>query len=69
MVIPNHEMRDESDFKLGSAANDSLIQTPTTPQMMMMGTRKKPKDFGRQPNTIGNFQSNESSVEPSGYRH
>ena len=45
LVIPNMEMRDESDFKLGSAANDSMIQTPTTPQMM--GTRRKPKDFGR----------------------
>ena len=67
LVIPNMEMRDESDFKLGSAANDSMIQTPTTPQMM--GTRRKPKDFGRQPNTIGNFQSNESSMDPGQFRN
>ena len=59
------EMLDENDSKLlGKNNHDSLIQTPTN----MMGTRKRPKDFGRVPNVIGNRQSNDSSMDPSQFR-
>jgi len=62
-------MRDETNTVLaGSITPESFLQTPSTPTEMM-GTRRRPKDFGKYPNVIGNRQSNDSSMNPDQFRN